>query len=535
MKALKAKDSTQNILEKEASEGNADISGPSDSSEGCQQSEPAVSPPYRLSLRQFLLFLGPGLLMSVAYLDPGNLQADIQAGSQTGFALLWWFALVMLVCGTAFQCMSGRLGIITGRDLAQHCGQQYGRFARLLLWVLIEIAIIGADVQETVGCAQALHLLSQSKIPLWAGCIITSVTAFMLLMLERTGSARWLEALFGAVIGVEAVAMAVNFFQAGVPASKIARGLFVPSIPSGSIPVLVGALGALVMPYNIYFHSSVVNRRKHDASCEKRARGLLWYLRLENVLILFMAFLINLCVTCVFAYGFHDNPDYPTDDIGLESAGIMLGERFGTSFKYLWAIGLLASGQIATVGLTYAGQLVMCGLLNLEVKGWVRFWGTRLVALAPTVAIASLSNANNSFDKLNSLLNIVQSLQLPFALIPVIHMTANRNVIGATFRTRLPLLLFASGIAAVVVGINGWVLVDFLKTKLPQTAGAYAGWSLLMATYFCIVLYYAIGPERVGRWAERSRRQACGLSKRAAQLAGRIQWRDPESMLEVHL
>eukprot|EP00887_Chlorella_sp_A99_P000444 scaffold17.g444.t1 len=391
-------------------------------------------PEPRFSWKAFCFFVGPGLLMSVAYLDPGNLQADVSAGAQTGFSLLWWFALVSLVC-------------------------------------------------ETVGCAQALYILSQGTVPLWAGCLIVSASAFGLLLLERKG-ARWLEALFGGAIAVLAISMAVNFFRADVPAGPFFKGLFVPTLSRESIIPAVGALGALVMPYNLFFHSSVINHRQHDTSRNGRIRVLLKYLRLENMLALLLAFFINMCVVAVFATGFYDDPDVDPNEIGLQAAGELLSVRFGATFEYFWAVGLLASGQIATIALTYAGQLIMQGLLRLRLSGGWRYAATRLVALVPALTVALTTTSSNKFDQLNQQLNVVQSIQLPFALLP--------------------------------------------------SAAAYACWPLFIAAYYCALAYYAVGPERAGRWAAAAGRRAAAAGRLAATAAKGVRWRDAESVVEVH-
>ncbi|KAI7846429.1 hypothetical protein COHA_000042 [Chlorella ohadii] len=549
------------------------------SSAPCPDSD--ATPPF--SWRGLLSFCGSGLLMSVAYLDPGNLEADIQAGAKTGFALLWWFALVSLACGTAFQCLSGRLGLVTGKDLAAHCGERWPRGAAWFLWVMLELAIVAVDIQETVGCAQALYMLSNGTLPLWAGCIVVSCSAFVLLLLERRG-ARWLEALFGVVIGVEAVAMAVNFFRAGVPAKEVALGLFRPTLPAGAIGPMLGALGALVMPYNLYFHSAVVNSRRPEPPTPGQLRGVLRYLRIETPVVLLGAFLINLCVICVFAQGFYGTacwaasafalhraipcpanqkhpamlsskdprPIHPADqEIGLQAAGDLLAERFGQQFKVFWAVGLLAAGQVSTIALTYAGQLVMSGLLQLQVKGWARMIGTRLFALAPALTVAIVSNANNKFDGLNQMLNIVQSIQLPFALIPAIHMAGSAAIMGppGAFATRRWLHLFCSLVALTVVSINGYFLVIFRRDNLPAGAGVSVGWGFLMAAYYLALGYYALGPDRLaarfGPHLRRMRSSASSAASSAGSAAGvavqwvkRINWKEPDrqlELLEIHL
>lgn len=477
---------------------------------------------------------------------PGSWQprsCDIQVGAKTGFALLWWVALVTLICGSSFQCLSGRLGLVTGKDLARHCGERWPRVTCWFLWVMLELAIVAVDIQETIGSAQALFMLSNGQLPLWAGCIVVSFSAFILLMLERFGT-RWLEALFGSIIALMGVSMAVNFFRSGVPAKEVALGLFRPTLPAGSIGPAVGTLGALVMPYNLFFHSAVVGTRRPSPPSPGSMRGVLRYLRLETVIVLFLAFLINMCVICVFAQGF-----YGTDqEIGLQAAGDLLADKFGSEFKVFWAVGLLASGQVSTIALTYAGQVVMSGLLMIDVKSWLRMIGTRLFALVPALTVALVSQTNNSFDRLNQMLNVVQSVLLPFAIIPLIHMAGNRAVMGppGAFATARWLNVFCSVVAVALAAINGYFLVTFRQENLPDGTGVMVGWGFLMAAYYCAMACIAIGPERLDLWVtphlHRARGSVTKASSSAVRAAGGmaewvkgINWRDPESLVEVHI
>uniref|UniRef100_A0A7R9V4I2 Natural resistance-associated macrophage protein n=1 Tax=Chlamydomonas euryale TaxID=1486919 RepID=A0A7R9V4I2_9CHLO len=488
-------------------------------------------PGSKFSTLQFLRFCGSGLLMSVSYLDPGNLEADIQVGVATGYDLLWWYATCAVLLGFVVQCLAGQLGLVTGQDLAQVCGQRYPRFARWLLWLLLELAIVGADIQETIGSAIAIFILSGGAIPLWAGCILISVTAFLLLLLDRFGF-RHIEAVFGIFIAVEAVALGMNFFQAGVDADALVRGLVVPTLTRSSLPVAVGALGALVMPYNIYFQSSIVNARPRDTSTEGRMGMLLTYMRLENMIMLVMAFVINVFVVCVFAEGFYDPAADPQPDIGLESAGDHLADHYGSIFRTMWAVGLLASGQVATISLTYAGQLVMTGLLGVKVSAGPRMLATRMVALVPTVLMAVFFEASNTFDAAAQLLNVGQSLLLPFALLPVVHMTANVDVMGRRWVSGRWWTGVSIGITVATVAVNGYLLVDSLVAQ--HDGGLTWPWMMLTISttllYYAIVAYYAIGPDNIPEAMQRTRKLCAQATNWVARcLSQRL---DPESALE---
>ncbi|KAG1669253.1 hypothetical protein FOA52_003290 [Chlamydomonas sp. UWO 241] len=673
------------------------------------------------SFLQFVRFCGSGLLMSVSYLDPGNLEADIQVGVQAGYTLLWWFLLCAVLFGFVVQSLAGQLGIVTGADLAQHCGKRYPKYARWLLWILIEIAIVGADIQETIGSAIAISILTSGTVPLWAGCIIVSVTAFMLLLLQGFGY-RQLELVFGLFIALEAAALATNFFQAGVPAKSIFLGMVYPRLSGATVPVAVGALGALVMPYNVFFQSSIVLSRSHakgllaglnpkeespsapsdtgpdetsgsgsgeglnggpDGGPKERldgesnqglARGtadangsdarvagpeqgavcagaeavavaapetgsdsgsgceavgtrlrrwwktgrsgsggeeveaavrrgamvatvhdalvatprgalaakpdesnspgmlavlrrtlmfgggssssdsfdeaekpltptrlLLTYMRIENAVVLFVAFVINLFVVCVFAKAFYDPAADPPVEIGLQSAGDFLAEEFGDSFRTIWAVGLFASGQVATISLTYAGQLVMAGLLGIVVQAGPRMLATRCVALVPTVVLAVAFESTNTFDKVAQTLNVVQALVLPFALLPVIHMTANASVMGGGVaksglgRCGRGWTIASGAIAAAVTGVNMYLLATLLgEAAVGPPGGSWAMVTIaVVGIYFSLVAYYAIGPDNVPAVIARTRKDARMV---ATWVRSKIPLRrlDPETMLEVH-
>ena len=695
---------------------------------------------HRFSWREFAYMCGPGLLMAVAYLDPGNLEADIQAGAHVGYSLLWFVALAF-GCGFAFQCMTARLGIVTGRDLAAVAGEfffgfappsssgaaaerksallspsssgaaaerksfllspsssgaaaerrsfplfkskltfcflgpfplprfpppppsgdSYPRGARIVLWILLEVALVGADIQETIGSAIAIALLSGGRIPLWGGCLLITVAAFVVLLLERCG-ARHLEAVFGGLIAMQGLSAGVNYVQAGVPQRDVLRGLFIPKMPASAVPFAVGALGALVMPHNIYFASALASTSRPDVvpkgtavapaaavspsssaasegddggaaaagavpaagagaaaaaqapstptvmrragsidgdDCStpivaaaaraslssaaspaaalpaaatpasaaatgttplrksahtlhtstttttglsaSRTRVLLLYARLEAGIVLLGAFCINLFVVCLFAHGFYGTPQ--ANEIGLASAGAYLGERFGALFKYLWAVGLLASGMSATITLTYAGQIVMAGLLRFEVTSWRRLLGTRAVALIPTVTIAAVFEGTGSsrrFDGMNQLLNVLQAMVLPFSLVPVIALTASPAVIPhLPFRTRGWLLAFACSVAALVAAIDGYLVVDFARELAGGGGGVgaatWAGLVFLLGSYYALIGYFAVGPVRVERWARGAAAAAARGARRVAASIKGTKWNDAGAMMEVHL
>eukprot|EP00884_Botryococcus_braunii_P014232 jgi/Botrbrau1/2280/Bobra.101_2s0103.1 len=294
------------------------------------------------------------------------------------------------------------------------------------------------------------------------------------------------------------------------------------------------------MPHNIYFHSAIVNARNVDRETEPRKRLLLTYCHVESAVVLTIAFCINLFVICVFATSFYGTEH--ADDLGLETAGVLLGEKFGVQYRYMWALGLLASGLSSTITLTYSGQIVMAGFLNFAVKGWARMVGTRLLALVPAVTIAVIFEANQKFDYLNQLLNIVQSLVLPFALLPLMYIAGRKELLGAAFTTSRKIFCAASILATSVLAINGFQLVTFMTADLPQQPLTYALFPLGMALYFGFALYLLVGPAH---WSTLYRLLAGGTQSARAGVWERLRsvreslkgtrWADPASVMEVHI
>ncbi|CAI5532440.1 unnamed protein product [Closterium sp. Naga37s-1] len=383
---------------------------------------------FRFSWRRFCVFVGPGFLMSIAYLDPGNLESDLQAspsqrdtdgkggqwggflmsiayldpgnlesnlqaGAQTGYALLW-ILFWSTALGLLLQAIAARVGVVTGCHLAELCRMEYSPPVRwvltCMLWGMTEVAIVGADIQEVIGCAIALRILSRGAIPIWAGVLITGLDSFLLLFLENFGI-RKLEALFGLFIAVMAASFARMFLEAAPDAGAIAHGLLVPSIPRGATSMAVSILGAVIMPHNIFLHSALVQSRAIDRHSPPRVAEALLYFTLESALALLLSFPVNLCVVSVFARLFYGQPG--AVDIGLDNAAEYLQQAFGSStfpVVLIWAAGLLAAGQSSTVTGTCTGQFVMSGFLDLHVRKWVRGCATRTVAIVPTIAVALL-------------------------------------------------------------------------------------------------------------------------------------------------
>ncbi|KAH9689837.1 metal transporter Nramp2 [Citrus sinensis] len=385
-------------------------------------------PPF--SWKKLWLFTGPGFLMSIAFLDPGNLEGDLQSGAIAGYSLLWLLMWATLM-GLLIQLLSARVGVATGRHLAELCREEYPNWARFVLWFMAEVALIGADIQEVIGSAIAIQILSHGVLPLWAGVIITALDCFIFLFLENYG-VRKLEAVFAVLIATMALSFAWMFGDTQPSGKELLVGVLVPRLSSKTIRQAVGVVGCVIMPHNVFLHSALVQSRNIDPKKKGRVQEALNYYSIESSVALLVSFMINLFLTTVFAKGFYGTKQ--ANSIGLVNAGQYLQEKYGGGYLpilYIWGIGLLAAGQSSTITGTYAGQFIMGGFLNLPMKKWLRALITRSCAIVPTMIVALIFNTSEaSLDILNEWLNVLQSIQIPFALIPLLTLVSKEQVMG---------------------------------------------------------------------------------------------------------
>nr|GEW33940.1 metal transporter Nramp3-like [Tanacetum cinerariifolium] len=426
-----------------------------------------TSPPF--SWRKLWLFTGPGFLMSIAFLDPGNLEGDLQAGAIAGYSLLW--LLLWATCiGLLVQLLSARLGVVTGRHLAELCRDEYPNWAGKLLWVMTELALIGADIQEVIGSAIAMKILTLGYLPLWAGVLITAFDCFIFLFLENYG-VRKLEALFAVLIAVMAISFAWMFGETKPNAKELLVGLVVPKLNSKTIQQAVGIVGCIIMPHNVFLHSALVQSREIDPRKTGRVREAIKYYSIESAIALAISFIINLFVIAVFAKAFFGTS--VADNIGLGNAGQLLQEKFGGGFfpiLYIWAIGLLAAGQSSTITGTYAGQFIMGGFLDLRLKKWARALITRSCAIIPTLIVALIfDGSEETLDALNEWLNVLQSVQIPFALIPLLCLVAKDDLMGI-FKIGPVLKTVSWLVAVLVMAINAYLLQQFIAEEVSGVA-----------------------------------------------------------------
>ncbi|XP_019959803.2 natural resistance-associated macrophage protein 2-like [Paralichthys olivaceus] len=461
------------------------------------------------SLRKLWAFTGPGFLMSIAYLDPGNIESDLQSGAKAGFKLLW-VLLGATIIGLLLQRLAARLGVVTGMHLAEVCNRQYHKVPRVILWLMVELAIIGSDMQEVIGCAIAFNLLSSGRIPLWGGVLITIVDTFVFLFLDKYGL-RKLEAFFGLLITVMAVTFGYEYVTVLPDQGQLLTGMFVPYC-QGCGPVqmtqAVGIVGAVIMPHNIYLHSALVKSREVDRSNKKDVREANKYFFIESTVALFVSFLINVFVVAVFAEAFYDRTNmevynvcnhsgsphshlFPLDNQTLEvdifKGGVVLGCFFGPVALYIWAVGILAAGQSSTMTGTYSGQFVMEGFLNLRWSRFARVLLTRSIAITPTLLVAIFQDVHQ-LTGMNDFLNVLQSMQLPFALIPILTFTSLPSLMNE-FANGLVYKIGGGAVILLVCSINMYFVVVYVTTL--DSVWLYVLAALLSVAYLTFVGYLA--------------------------------------------
>jgi len=401
-------------------------------------------------------FVGPGFLVSVGYMDPGNWATDLEGGSRYGYALLWVILLSNLMA-ILFQHLCVRLNVATGLDLAQACRARYSPAVAKFLWISAQVGIVACDLAELLGSAIALQILF--GVPLFFGAIITALDVLVLLALTRLGY-RWLEALVAVLVLTIAACIGVELLLAKPAIAELVKG-FVPTTAvltcPGMLFVALGIIGATVMPHNLYLHSSIVGSRDFGES-EVSRREALRFATWDSTLALSLAFFVNAGLLVLSAAAFHGRPEAVTD---IREAHRLLDGVLGATFAgTLFAVALLASGQNATITGTMAGQIVLEGFLKVKSPGWIVRASTRAAALIPALLVIGLSGG----DRVGSLLiwsQVILSLQLGFACWPLVRMTGDSEFMGIFVAPRWISIL--GWIATmVVVGASLWFVVSVL-------------------------------------------------------------------------
>ena len=412
-------------------------------------------------VRKALAFAGPGYMVAVGYMDPGNWATDLAGGARFGYTLLSVILLSNLMA-ILLQSLSLKLGIVTGRDLAQACRDHYSRPVSFALWVLCEIAIAACDLAEVIGSAIALNLLF--GIPLIWGVCLTAFDVLLILLLQNKGF-RWLEAFVITLVVTIGVCFAAEMVMAKPSLAAIAAGL-VPSTQVITNPAMlyiaIGILGATVMPHNLYLHSSIVQTRKIGPD-ERSKREAIRFATFDSTVALLFAFCINAAILILSAATFHFSGNQEVAEIG-EAYRLLTPLLGATAASTLFAVALLASGQNSTITGTLAGQIVMEGFLDIRLPAWLRRLITRLIAIVPAVIVTALYGEKGT-GALLILSQVILSLQLSFAVVPLVQFTSERKKMGV-FRNG-PLLTAAAWIVAtVIIGLNGWLLLGTFRSWL---------------------------------------------------------------------
>ena len=408
--------------------------------------------------RKLLAFLGPGYLVAVGYMDPGNWATSLAGGSRFGYALLT-VALLSNLMAIVLQSLCTRLGVGAGRDLAQACRDSYPRWAVLPLWLSAEVAITATDLAEVIGTAIGLNLLFQ--IPLAIGVIITALDVFLILALQAFGF-RWIEAFVVAMLGVIAACFAVQIALADPAWGAVLRG-FVPStellVNRDMLYLALGILGATVMPHNLYLHSGLVQTRGYgDTPAEKREAIAL--ATIDSSIALCFAFVINASILILAAATFHHAGK--TDVAELDQAHSFLAPLLGSTLApTLFAVALLCCGLNSTITATLSGQIVMEGFLNWRIAPWLRRMVTRMIAILPAVVV-TIWAGEKATGQLLILSQVVLSLQLPLAVVPLVMFTASRAKMGPFVAPRW-LTALAVLTAALIISLNAKLVWDYVS------------------------------------------------------------------------
>ncbi|KAK4859811.1 hypothetical protein QYF36_012272 [Acer negundo] len=466
--------------------------------------------------RKFLTFVGPGFLVSLAYLDPGNLETDLQAGANHGFELLW-VVLIGMIFALIIQSLAANLGVSTGNHLSELCKAEYPIFVKYCLWLLAELAVIAADIPEgmtkyiflnylvMIGTAFALNILF--NIPVWVGVLLTGLSTLLLLGLQRYG-VRKLEMLIAVLVFVMAGCFFGEMSYVKPPAADVLKGMFIPKLTGqGATGDAIALLGALVMPHNLFLHSALVLSRKVPNSVRGINDACRFFL-IESGLALLVAFLINVAVISVSGTVCSDpNLSDQCSDITLNSASFLLQNVLGKSSSTIYAIALLASGQSSAITGTYAGQFIMQGFLDMKMKKWLRNLMTRCVAIIPSLVVSIIGGPQGA-GRLIIIASMILSFELPFALIPLLKFSSSSTKMGP-HKNSIIIIVISWILGLGIIGINvyylstafvGWII----HNNLPKVGSVFIGILVfpLMAVYLIAVIYLMFRKDSVVTYIE---------------------------------
>lgn len=423
--------------------------------------------------RKALAFFGPAYMVSVGYMDPGNWATDIAGGSKFGYQLIWVLLMSNLMA-LLLQSLSARLGIVRQLDLAQANRATYPRGINFAFYLLAEVAIAATDLAEIIGMAIGIQLLT--GLPLIWGVLLTVADTFLFLLLQKWGI-RKMEAFIIALVGIIGLSFLIEMFIAQPDLGEVAQG-FIPSLQNEeALYIAIGIIGATVMPHNLYLHSALVQTRKIDRD-EKGIKKVLKYNFIDSAIALNLAFFVNAFILILAATVFFKSG---RTDVGeIRQAHELLAPMLGTNLApTLFAIALIAAGQSSTITGTLAGQIVMEGYLQLSITPWLRRLITRLIAVIPAVAVI-LINGENNIDDLLILSQVILSLQLGFAIIPLIHFTSDKKTMGV-FAIKPFVIVLASIITATLVYLNIRMVYEQASIFFQQSSSVLAKTAIMLS------------------------------------------------------
>lgn len=473
----------------------------------------------RKGWRKLWAFLGPAYLVSVGYMDPGNWATDIAGGSQFGYTLIWVLLMSNLMA-LLLQSLSARLGIVRQLDLAQASRDEYRPVVNYALWLMAEVAIAACDLAEVLGMAIGLQLLFD--LPLVWGVSLTVLDTLIILVLQSYGM-RKMEAFIVALVVVIGGAFLVEMILAKPDMGELVTG-FVPSLPNDTaLYIAIGIIGATVMPHNLYLHSSLVQTRRIDSSTEKGIWSALKYNLIDSAVALNAAFFVNAAILVLAASTFFKAGLYEVAEI--QDAHQLLAPLLGTELApLLFGIALVAAGQSSTITGTLAGQIVMEGYLNLRISPWLRRLITRLIAIIPAYLVIILYGESKT-GALLVLSQVVLSLQLGFAIIPLIHFTSDKGKMGA-FANKMWVKLLAWAIAIIIVGLNVKLVIQEIEGWLVDSgSNSWIIWLTVVPVCVlagALLVYITFKPLIDKRSAERANRIPHGTAIELQDLASPI-------------
>ncbi len=443
-------------------------------------------------LKRMFAFAGPAYLVSVGYMDPGNWATDLEGGARFGYQLVWVLVMSNLMA-ILLQTLSARMGIVAGRDLAQACRESYPAPVGYVLWVLCEVAIAACDLAEVLGTAIGLNLLF--NIPLLYGVIITGFDTLLFLVIQNFGI-RKMEAFIITLIATIGVCFGIELFLAKPDIVQIASGL-APQLSSESLYVAIGILGATVMPHNLYLHSALVQTRSVQQSLEGKKLACK-YNMIDTAVALNAALFVNAAILILAAATFFKNNVVVNE---LQQAHELLTPMLGTTLaSTAFAVALLCAGQSSTLTGTLAGQIVMEGFLQFKMRPWMRRLITRTIAIIPAVIVIALKGEQGSYGLL-ILSQVILSMQLPFAIVPLIQYTSDNAAMGS-FANKLWVKILAWAVAVIIIGLNARLVVDALSGWIAESENPLWIWLTIVpvAVACTLLLLYIALPKR---WRKR--------------------------------